>query len=329
MTKPQLSLSRRHLLTSAAGAVTLASLTDAGFSTAQAAAPLQGTFAPSHYRFKLGAFEITTINDGAVQLDGPHPIFGQNVEATQVQDLMVKNYLPPTRMEIGFTPVIINTGSEVILFDTGNGNRNRPKTGLLAARLAQAGLSVAQIDKVVITHAHPDHISGLIEDGKAIFPNARYFMGAVEYDFWSPKDKLSGNTERVAKLVQSKVVPLADKFTFIKNEDSVASGITALDAFGHTPGHTIFHIESEGNRLMLMADTVNHFVASLQRPDWHVRFDMDKAQAGTTRKRLFDLLATDRIPFAGYHMPFPALGFVEKSDGPSYRYIPVSYQFNV
>jgi len=329
MTKPENSLSRRNLLAGTAGALTLATLSDGGFSSASAAAPLQGASTPTHYRFRLGSFEITTINDGAVQLDGPHPIFGQNVEAKEVQDLAVKNFLPPTRMEIGFTPVIVNTGKELILFDTGNGDRNRPKTGQLAAGLAQAGLSVGQIDKVVITHAHPDHISGLIEDGKPIFPNAQYFMSAAEYDFWSPKDKLTGNTERVAKLVQSKVVPLADRFTFIKNEQSVASGITALDAFGHTPGHTIFHIESEGKRLMLMADTVNHFVASLQRPDWHVRFDMDKAQAGATRKRLFDMLAKDRIAFAGYHMPFPALGFIEKSDGPSYRYIPVSYQFNV
>ena len=329
MTKPENSISRRHLLASAAGAVTLATLTDSGFSPAEATAPLQGAFASPLYRFRLGAFEITTISDGAVQLNGPHPIFGQNVEAGRMQELMVKNFLPPTRMEIGFTPVIVNTGSKVILFDTGNGNRNRPNTGRLAARLAQAGLGVDQIDTIVITHAHPDHIAGIMDNGKPVFPNAQYFIGQVEYDFWSSPDRLSGKTARAAKLVQSNVVPLAEKFTFIKNETAIAPGVTALEAFGHTPGHMIFHIESEGSRLMLLADTVNHFVASLQRPDWHVRFDMDKAKAGATRKRLFDMLATERIPFAGYHMPFPALGFVEKSEGPSYRYIPVSYQFNV
>jgi len=227
MNKSDSSISRRNLLASAAGAVTLATLSDGGFSSAQAAAPMQGASVPTLYRFKLGAFEVTTINDGAVQLDGPHPIFGQNVEAKEVQDLAVKNFLPPTRMEIGFTPVIVNTGTEVVLFDTGNGDRNRPKTGLLGAALAQAGLSVEQIDKVVITHAHPDHISGLIEDGKPIFPNAQYFMSEMEYDFWSPKDKLTGKTERVAKLVQSKVVPLVEKFTFVLPQESVPSAPSA------------------------------------------------------------------------------------------------------
>ncbi len=329
MNKPNNFISRRNLLASAAGAVTLATLSDAGFSSAQAAAPMLGSAVPTHYRFKLGAFEITTINDGAIQLDGPHPIFGQNVTAKEVQDLAEKNFLPRTRMEIGFTPVIVNTGKEVVLFDTGNGARRRPNAGNLSARLAMAGYSVDQIDKVVITHCHPDHIGGLMEGGKPLFANAQYAISQVEYDFWSPQDKLSGKTERVAKLVQSNVVPLAEKLSFTKNETSIASGITAINAFGHTPGHSVFHIESEGERLMLMADTTNHFVVSLQRPDWHVRFDMDKAAAGATRKRLLDMLAADRIAFAGYHMPFPAVGFIEKAEGASYRYVPASYQLNL
>jgi glyoxylase-like metal-dependent hydrolase (beta-lactamase superfamily II) len=103
------------------------------------------------------------------------------------------------------------------------------------------------------------------------------------------------------------------------------SGIEALDASGHTPGHMAFHIESAGRPLLVTADTANHFVVSLQRPDWHVRFDMDKERATASRKRIFDLIATERIPFSGYHMPFPAVGYVEKQEL-GYRYVPVAYQ---
>ena len=255
---------------------------------------------------------MTTIADGAVQVEGPHPIFGENVAVAEVQELMAQNFLPPDQMVIGFAPVIVNTGAEVVLFDTGNGAGRRPDAGRLAALLATAGFEPDQIDVVVLSHFHPDHIGGLMENGQPLLPNARYVTGEIEYDFWSPQERLSGPTERVATLVQANVVPVAEKITFIKEGAEVAPGIEALAAFGHTPGHMAFHLESAGRRLVITADTANHFVVSLQRPDWHVRFDMDKEQATASRKRIFDLIATERIPFSGYHMPFPAVGYVER-----------------
>jgi len=295
-----------------------------------AKAPLQGAYQASFRRFKLGSFEVTTILDGAVQIPGPHPIFGQNQSVEAVEKLARQNSLPAGRMEIGFTPVIVNTGAELVLFDTGNGEgKRRPKAGLLLARLSEAGFSPDQIDKVVITHAHPDHIGGLMEGGKPAFPNARYYMGQIEYDFWADKTKLDDKRfSRVAGLTQKNVVPLAPKMTFVKGGDSVASGITAVPAFGHTPGHMTYHVESGGKRLFMMADTTNHFVVSLQRPDWHVKFDMDKEEAGQTRKKVLDMLATEKILFTGYHMPFPALGFIERAGG-SYRFVAASYQLNL
>ena len=121
------------------------------------------------------------------------------------------------------------------------------------------------------------------------------------------------------------VTPFREKMTFLADGGEVAPGIRAVAAPGHTPGHMGFHLESEGRRLLIGADFCNHYVLSLQRPDWVVKFDADKEQAARTRKTLLDMIATDRIPFTGYHMPFPAVGFVEKA-GEGYRYVPASYQ---
>jgi glyoxylase-like metal-dependent hydrolase (beta-lactamase superfamily II) len=168
-----------------------------------------------------------------------------------------------------------------------------------------------------------------MEGAAAAFPNARYVTGRVEYDFWTHDDRLSGPTENAANLVRANVVPLAEQMTFIGDGDDVVSGITAVAAFGHSPGHMAYHIENEGRRLLIWADTANHFVMSVQRPEWHVRFDMDKEAAIATRKRLFDMANAERLPVTGYHMPFPAVGFIDKPTPDSYRWVQASYQMNL
>ena len=306
-----------------------AAMTFGGATPALAASPMQGAAGPDVVRFKLGDFEVTTILDGAIQLDGPHPIFGQNVDAADVQKLAEENFLPPSRMEIGFTQTVVNTGSEVILFDAGNGAGRRPNAGHMRKRLADAGIAPEAVDVVALTHFHPDHIGGLMEDGSPAFPNARYVIPETEYNFWSPPEMAEGEkTARVGKLVQSNVVPMAEKAAFIKPGGSVAAGVEALDSSGHTPGHTSYHIESGGKRLVVLGDVCNHYVVSMQRPDWHVRFDMDKEKAVAARKNMLGMIAADKIAMVGYHMPFPAVGFVEPL-GEGFRWVPASYQFSV
>jgi glyoxylase-like metal-dependent hydrolase (beta-lactamase superfamily II) len=327
MTQSPTPITRRTVL-AASAAISAAPMMAARINPAEAQVPPLGPIRPAVYRVPLGRFEITTILDGFIQTDGPVGTFGVNQPEEEVKKFAAERLLPQTRMENSFTPVIVNTGREFVLIDTGNGASRRPDAGKLAATLDIAGLKNDQIDVVAITHCHPDHIGGLMESGKPTFPKARFVIGQAEYDFWSNKDRLSGPTEANGKLVQTNVVSLAERMTFLKPGEDVVTGITSIDVSGHTPGMLAFNIESEGKRIVVTADTVNHYVMSLERPDWHVRFDMDKEKGVATRRRVLDMLATDKVPFAGYHMPFPAIGYVERS-GEGYRWMPHTYQLRV
>ena len=186
----------------------------------------------------------------------------------------------------------------------------------ITAALSEAGYAPTDITHVVITHMHGDHIGGLMNEGAPTFSNAAYLTGQVEFDHWA-----KGSSKRF----DSNMRPLAEKTSFVKDGSDIVSGITAMAAFGHTPGHMTYHIESEGQRLLLMADLANHYVWSLAYPDWEVKFDMDKTAAAQSRRKVLGMVATDRIPILGYHMPFPAVGYVETRDQ-GFRYVPASYQ---
>ncbi|WP_341367229.1 MBL fold metallo-hydrolase [Yoonia sp. BS5-3] len=266
---------------------------------------------PTHRDFTLGEFKVTTLLVGSRSVEDPQSIFGMNVDAETFSDVSEANFIPDDVAQFFFTPTVVNTGSEVILFDTGLN-----PAGTTAA-LGAAGYTPEDVSHVVITHMHGDHIGGLSdENGAETFTNAAYVTGQVEFDHWAGAE--NDNFE-------AKVRPLAEKFAFIGEGDAVRSGITAVPTFGHTPGHMGYMLESGGKQLFLMADAANHYIWSLGYPDWEVRFDMDKAAAAATRRRVLDMAAADRVPLIGYHMPFPGLGFVETRDD-GFRYIPHSYQ---
>ena len=289
----------------------LGSLAAAAATPVLAKAPMLGPLRPMVNRVKLGAFEVTTILDGTWAREGLHPLFGANATADEVAALAASNGLPTGEAEFTFVPIVVNTGSELVLFDTG---LNAEATG---AALEAAGYSTDQIDVVVITHMHGDHIGGMTkDDGSATYANARYVTGRAEYDAWASQDN---------DRFKTKVEPFAEKMTFLEDGGSVASGLTAMAAFGHTPGHMNYMIEDGGTQMYLGADFANHYVLSLAQPDWEVKFDMDKPAAAATRKRILDMLATDKIAFTGYHMPWPGVGYVDKKDG-TYSYVPHSYQ---
>lgn len=283
-------------------------------TAARAAAPMMGVSQHNFKRVKVGAFEVTTLLAGTRAVPDPHKIFGLNVEADEFNGVSAAAGLPTDTAQFFFTPTLVNTGSELVLFDTG---LQGPAT---VGAIEAAGYSADQIDKVVITHMHGDHIGGLMTDGAPTFANAAYMTGAVEFDAWAKADNEN---------FEGKVRPLAEQMTMLDDGGAPASGITAMATFGHTPGHMAYMIESEGTQLVLGADFANHYVWSLAHPDWEVRFDMDKTAAAATRRRLLDMLAADRIAFVGYHMPWPAIGYVETNGTGGYRYVAHSYQLTV
>lgn len=304
MKKPHLS---RRQVFAAGAAIPAAALA----SRATASADMLGAASQSFNRFVLGDFEVTTLLAGTRTVtDDPQGIFGQNIDAETFKAVSEENFIPSDKVQFFFNPTIINTGSELILFDTGLSPDS------ITGALASAGYTPDQVDKVVITHMHGDHIGGILTDGAPTFANASYYTGQVEYDSWN-----AAGDERFT----ANVVPLADKMTFLGDGGSVASGVTGMAAFGHTPGHMVYMIESAGKQVVLTADLANHYVWSLAYPDWEVRFDQDKAAAAAARRTVLGMLAADKLPFVGYHMPFPGMGYVETRDD-GFRYAPVSYQ---
>ena len=291
-------------------------------------APLMGLARANHHRFKLGGFEIIQLHDGAAHMPGPQPPFATDQTKETVQAHLKANHLPGDKLENSYTCTMINTGKELVLFDTGNGMaKNSAGSGFLQKAMAAAGYTPAQVDIVVTTHCHPDHFLGLVENGKPAYPNARTVFGQKEFDYWKKGDDLPDWRVPTREGFLKVCVPFAEKSTFIKEGSSIASGITAVEAFGHSPGHMAFNVESNGERLFVWNDVTNHAVMSLQKPEWLVHFDHDKAQAVATRKRTLDMVAHDRCLAIGFHMPFPAFGYVDKTaDG--YRWVPASYQKN-
>lgn len=324
------SMKRRTLFGAGAAGVLAAPGLWGGFAVAEESTETGAASGGRAFRtLKLGSFKVTVISDGKRASGNPHETFGTNQPAEAVAALLGENFLPTGAFVNGFSPTLVETGSDLVLFDTGFGEGGREAgMGQLAEGIRAAGYAPEQVSVVVITHMHGDHIGGLMEGGKPAFANARYVTGQVEYDFWKDTARVGTPAENGHKTMLEKVVPLAEKTTFIADGAEVVPGISAIAAFGHSPGHMIYRLESEGQALILTADTANHYVLSLQRPDWEVRFDMDKAEAAATRKNIFDMVATDRLPFIGYHMPFPAVGFVERKDT-GYRFVPVSYQFDI
>ena len=323
-------LTRRMMLAGAAAAAApLAATSPAVISPALAAAPTAGKQAPSYYRYKVGDYELTVILDGVRQVKlETSPI--RNAKLEEVQAVLAASYLPKDQVGFYFHPTLVNTGSKLVLIDTGNGPGSiQAGTGMTPANLAAAGVDPKSIDVVVISHFHGDHISGLrTADGALAYPNAEIKVPAKEWAFWTDESNVSRSPQGQQPTFQNTkriFGSIADKVTQYEWGKEVAPGILAQDTNGHTPGHTSFVVSSGAGKVLIQADvTAGYAPLVVANPNWQVGGDFDGTQAETTRRKLYDMLATDRMLVSGYHFPFPSLGYIEKA-GSGYRLIPVNW----
>ena len=320
-------LTRRALFAGTAG-VALAG----GFapSLLRAAAPVAGKQAPGFYRYKVGDYEITQIADGARTFPMPDT-FVVNQKKEDALAAAEAAYMPKGQVTIPFNPMVINTGSKLIVIDTGNGlgafEASKGAAGQMNANMRAAGIDPAHVDIVLISHFHGDHIGGLkTADGKLIYPNAEVKVPAVEQAFWADDaNQAKANGFNKGQFANVKKMMDGVKVTPYEADKEVAPGITSVFTPGHTPGHMSFIVASGNGRLLVQSDVSNIPALFLNRPDWHVAFDNDPQLAQTTRHKFYDMAAAEKALVAGYHFSFPSLGHVEK-DGAGYRLVPVAWQ---
>jgi glyoxylase-like metal-dependent hydrolase (beta-lactamase superfamily II) len=275
-----------------------------------------------NYRFKVGDFECTIISDGTFAYPHPAQLLFFNAPPAQLTEVLREHDLDPVSWEQYVSPypsLLINTGQNRVLVDVGAG-AFAPTTGKLMANLKAAGIAPEEIDTVILTHGHIDHIGGTIDDqGKSAFPNARYIMWKSEWDFWISEPDLSPLPipdhlkDVLVETAKKTLPPISGQLDLIEAETEIVPGIRAIAAPGHTPGHMALAISSGGEQLLDIIDTVIHPI-QIEQPTWVAAFDLLHDQTIATRYRLLDRAATERCLVRVYHFPAPGLGYVTRKE---------------
>lgn len=282
--------------------------------------------APGFYRYRIGEILVTAVNDGFGRrpLDG----FVRNAELSEVQEAMRARFLSEEALEIPFTTLVLETQGRLVLIDAGNGDSGAPTSGRWMENFRAAGYAPEDVDDVVISHFHGDHVNGLrLASGEAVFPNARIHVPAAEWDFFMDDARMEAAPEAaqgVFRNARRVFAPMESEPARFEPEAEVVPGVTAIAAHGHTPGHTAFRIASGGESLLVLSDTTNHPALFVRNPGWHAIFDMDAEAAEETRRRLLGEAADARERVAFYHAPFPALGHVAR-DGEGFAFVPAQW----
>jgi glyoxylase-like metal-dependent hydrolase (beta-lactamase superfamily II) len=313
---------RRLLAGSAVAAATLAA------PSAHGTAPLAGKQGPGVYRYKLGRYELTALYEGTWfrVIDDK---FVRNARAAEVDKALTDAFLHPRVVPTPFTPLLVNTGSKLVLIDTGTGGQFGPIGGDLVDTLAAAGVEPRMIDTILISHFHPDHINGIKDkDGRKVYANAEIMVPAPEWSYWMDDGQMHAAPDGMRPQflnVRRIFRDLADEVKRFEPGGELAPGISSIAAYGHTPGHTAFTVSSGNQSMLVLGDTTNHPWLFARHPQWQGSFDVDGPMAVETRKRLLDRAAADKLLVQGYHFPFPASGYIVKTAG-GYDVAPVMWQ---
>ena len=310
--RPMLPISRRKFMAGAAGLATAA------------AWPARLWAAEAPYTFKQGEFEISVISDGHLVL--PMAVLASDAPPEERKALLEAAGLTGETATPATNAPLIRSGSDLILVDTGSGTGFQPTVGKLPESLAAAGIDPASITKVVFSHAHPDHIWGTVaDDGALRYPNATYYVGATEWDFWMDPDLMTKMPAEMQPFVigaQKHLAGVKDRVTMLKAGDDIVTGISAIDTPGHTPGH-ISLLVAGGEGLIITIDAIINAEVYFPHPEWKFGFDADQDLAVTTRKALLDRAATDKMKLLGFHWPYPGVGVAERK-GAGYQFVPAS-----
>lgn len=333
-------LDRRDLMVAAGALATVPLMARLGIGSAFAqgttpgaaapaapAADLATAQAPGFYRFKLGSRTVTVVNDGFGSRPKPTEGFVKNADAAAVEAALQAAFLPVDALRIPYTVTFLETADGIIAFDAGTGGQLGATAGRMAANMAAAGMDPARVTHVVMTHFHGDHITGLTTaDDKPVFPNATVHVPKAEYAYWMSEENAGKAPDAMKPAfanVRRRLEPYKAKLKQIE-EGEVLPGVIALSTPGHTPGHTSYLLADGNAQAMVLGDITNRPEMNLSNPGWHLVFDMDADLAEKTRREVFDRVATDRIRCIGYHWPFPANGYVAKTEG-GYRFVPADW----
>ncbi|MFP8965087.1 MBL fold metallo-hydrolase [Pokkaliibacter sp. CJK22405] len=291
---------------------------------AYAKAPMVKTQA-GYYRTMLGNFEVTVLSDGTNPLPADKLLKG--IAPDELNALLKQQHLT-NPVTTSVNEVLINTGEKLILIDTGTGGMG-PTNGRMLKSLKNAGYSPEQVDEIYITHMHPDHVGGLSHEGERVFPNAVVKASEVEANYWLDEDTMAKAPEgkqRGFAVAMEEMEPYqkAGAFQTFSSGALLSPGITAQAEFGHTPGHETYTIESEGQKLIVLGDLIHFAAVQFAHPEYAVGFDSDDKEAIAARKAVFDHAAENGTLVVGAHLPFPGLGYINKSDN-GYQWVPINY----
>ena len=312
-------VSRRSLLALGAGLGTSAMVGD----MALAKAPKLGTQSQYFYRFNVGDAEVTVVSDGQLDLGDPKGTF-TGVPDDERRKMLSDNFLSPADVVLEQNSPIVNIGDRLVLFDTGLGTAKPfgPTTGRQQKSMKEAGIKPEDIDAVVFSHGHIDHIGGVVDDNnKVLFPNAQYYIAESDFDYWTDYDKAGPSLKAFVDHAKKNLTPVRDRLVFYKDEQEFLPGVTALSAPGHTVGHTIFVISSGGKSFAYTADLTHHPILLMEKPRMEFSFDTDPKQAANSRVKMLDMLAAQKIPVLAYHYPWPGVGHIAKT-AEGFHYVP-------
>ena len=294
---------------------------------ALAKAPFATDQAPYFYRFMHGKMQCTVVSDGILPLGEPSGSF-IGVSKDEVGKMLTNNFLGTDNVVLEQNVLVLNTGDKLVLFDTGMGSSTLfgPTTGRLQQSLKAAGIAPKDIDAIVLTHAHCDHCWGIMaDDGSRNFPNAQIYMSQADFDYWTDEAKLAIKDPPFMKGfiegARKNLLPNRDRLVFFKDGQEFLPGIQAMSAPGHTVGHSVFIITSDGKTMAAIGDLTHHHVLLLEKPRIEFAFDTDPKQSANSRVKVLDMLAAQRIPLIAYHFPWPGIGNVAKN-GEGFRFYP-------